>query len=92
VVTLNMEASTAAVVLELVDAEAQRLLAVVATLPPHDRAVAQRRLQHVGVLKHRLEAGLWFENPFPGPRAWGLPRRRAAEPDQPTTDDLFGGP
>jgi hypothetical protein len=89
-VTLNVEEATARVALELVDQEAERLLGLLPTLPPHERALAQRRLQHLGVVKHRLEAGLWFAAPFPGPAAWGYPRRPAAEPDSgPATGDLF---
>ncbi len=90
-VTLNMAEATARVALELVDAEAARLLALLESeLPPHDRAMTIVRLQHVGVLKHRLEANLWLPDPFPGPAAWGYPRRPAAEPEGGAeTEDLF---
>ena len=95
-VVLNIEEATARVVLELVDQEAQRLLAELAAMAPHERALAQKRLQHLGVVKHRIEAGLWMPAPFPGPAAWGLPRRPAAEPDeiegQGATPDLFAPP
>lgn len=90
VVTLNVEEATARVVLELVDQEAERLLAGLAAMAPHERALAQQRLQHLGVVKHRLEANLWLPEPFPGPAAWNLPRRPAAEPDDgPETPDMF---
>ena len=90
VVVLNIEEATARVVLELVDQEAQRLLAELAAMAPHERALAQQRLQHLGVAKHRLEVNLWLPNPFRGPIEWNLPRRPAAEPDDgPETGDLF---
>jgi hypothetical protein len=95
-VTLNVEEATARVVLELVDQEAERLLGLLPTLPPHERALAQRRLQHLGVVKHRLEANLWMPDPFRGPAAWNLPRRPAAERDeiegQGETPDMFARP
>ena len=86
---LNLTDETGLVLLGLVNAEAERLLAELASMTPHERALAQKRLQHLGVAKHRLEANLWLPDPFPGPAAWGLPRRPAAEPDGPATGDMF---
>ena len=90
-VVLNMAEATAKVALELVDAEAARLLALLESeLPPHDRAMTIVRLQHVGVLKHRLEYNLGMPAPFRGPVEWGYPRRPAAEPEGGAeTEDLF---
>ena len=89
-VTLNLAQEQALLLLELVDQEAERLLAGLAAMAPHERALAQQRLQHLGVAKHRLEVNLWLPNPFRGPIEWNLPRRPAAEPDDgPETGDLF---
>ncbi|MBK6788742.1 MAG: hypothetical protein IPG77_14185 [Betaproteobacteria bacterium] len=90
-VVLNMAEATAKVALELVDAEAARLLALLESeLPPRDRAMTIVRLQHVGVLKHRLEYNLGLPAPFRGPVEWGYARKLAAEPDGgPATGDLF---
>jgi len=79
---LNMDDAAGEVLLTLVDAEADRLLAEIPKLPAHDKALAIIRLQHVGVLKHRLEANLWYPDPFKGPGQWGYPRRRRARADR----------
>lgn len=68
---LNLSDETARHLLAVVDAAAVELLASIPTLGGVERARAAQRLQHLGIVKHRLEWNLGYPEPFPGPIAWG---------------------
>lgn len=76
-VVVNVDDETAWEILWLVDCYAEELLLELES--PQDeasRGESIRELQHMGILKHRLEWGLGFAAPFIGPKAWGYPRPR----------------
>lgn len=69
---LNLSTHTAEVLLEVVDWMAPRLIEKYRRLPPgaarHQTLAA---IQHLGIIKHRIEYCLGYESPFPGPHGWG---------------------
>ena len=69
---LNLSDGSAMILLGLVDAAAEALLAKIPRLSRQKKANSVLYLQHLGVVKHRLEFNLglsWFE----GPGEWGIP-------------------
>lgn len=70
-----MHADTALVLLDQVNIACESLLCEIRSArSPVARQHLIGSLQHLGVVKHRLEYGLDFPHPFAGPEEWGFPR------------------
>ncbi|MBK8858807.1 MAG: hypothetical protein IPN11_14335 [Opitutaceae bacterium] len=74
---LNLGELTARMLLIGIDMLVPSLLkAIKAERDPRVKHELVGLLQHMGVVKHRLEANLWLPDPFPGPAAWGYPMHK----------------
>ena len=72
----NLSALTGRMLLATVDQVATQLRKDIPSMAVDEQFMAIKRLQHLGVVKHRLEHGLGFADPFRGPSAWGYPITR----------------